>query len=202
LELESAILTRRSARKFKSEPVPEEIIEEMLRMAQAAPSGGNGQSHVFGVIRDAQTKEALAEAAGGQMWIAGAPLVVACCSRLETELDSDPEDDFTSIVNRLRWGADFWEYLLRYKDRRAVSTLLANASPLIPAEHMFLTAVSHGLSACFIGWLDVARASAILGLPDDIRCLFLLPVGYPAEEPKPIGRKGIDEIAFWDAYGK
>ncbi len=78
--------------------------------------------------------------------------------------------------------------------------LLADAVPLIPAEHIFLTAVSHGLSACFIGWLDVQKASRILNLPEDIRCLYLLPVGYPAERPKEKEMKRIEEISFTNKY--
>ena len=80
-------------------------------------------------------------------------------------------------------------------------TLFANPTPLIPMEHMFLTAVSHGLSACFIGFLDVEKANEILNLPENITCLFLLPVGYPGETPKEKETKSIEEISFrniWD----
>lgn len=62
MDLKTAILTRRSARSFKEDiPVPDTVIQEMLQMAQAAPSGGNGQSHLFGIIREKSTKKALAE---------------------------------------------------------------------------------------------------------------------------------------------
>jgi nitroreductase len=40
-------------RKFKDTPVPDEVIQEMLEMARLAPSGGNRQGWVFGVVRDA-----------------------------------------------------------------------------------------------------------------------------------------------------
>lgn len=198
MELEKAILTRRSTRKFLDTPVPEDVIVKMLEMARLAPSGGNGQTHLFGVIRDAETRRALAECAGRQMWIADAPLVIACCARLEPDFSSLPEDDFGYAVNRLRWGRAFCGHLTAYPDWRAPGALLANAAPLIPMEHMFLTAVSYGLSACIVGWLDVEGASALLRLPPDVKCLFLLPVGYPAEPPAPIQKKEIAEISFRD----
>ncbi len=200
MELEAAILTRRSARKFLDTPVSEETVRKMLRMAQAAPSGGNGQTHVFGIVRDADTKRALARAAGNQLWIADAPLVVACCARLDADFHSLPADDFGLEVNRLRWGEAFLDYLMAYPDWRRVASLLANAAPLIPAEHMFLAAVSCGLSACLIGWLDIDGASDALQLPADIRCLFLLPVGYAAFPPAPIERKSLEEISFLDTW--
>ena len=40
------------------------------------------------------------------------------------------------------------------------------------------------LSACWIGDLDISHcADRILGLPSDVTCLFLMPVGYAAENP-------------------
>ena len=68
-----------------------------------------------------------------------------------------------------------------YPDRKACNKLFNNSNPLIPAEHIYLTAVSYGLSACFVGYLDVEKVSEILGLPEHISCLFLLPVGYADE---------------------
>lgn len=200
MELEASILARRSVRKYKSIPVPDDIIEKMLKMAQAAPSGGNGQSHIFGVVRDADKRRELAEAAGNQMWIADAPVVFACCARLDEDYRSLPEGDFTVIVNKLRWGGDFYNYLMEYPNWNSVACLLANAAPLIPAEHIALEAAANGLSSCFIGFLDVDRASAALGLPDDIRCLFLLPVGYADEQPGSKKLKALDEISFNDVY--
>lgn len=200
MELMEAILKRRSARSFKSDHVPEEVITEMLKAAQAAPSGGNGQPHIFGIIRDEKIKKALAKAAGNQMWIADAPLVIACCAVLDENPCEMPDDDFGIEVNKLRWGSELWRYMTEYSDWDGIAKLLANAAPMIPTEHIFLTAVSHGMSACFVGWLDVEKASEILKLPDDVKCLFLLPVGYPTEPPAPIERKSLDEISFCDTY--
>lgn len=200
MELEAVILKRRSVRKFKAAPVSDEIIDKLLRMAQVAPSGGNGQDHVFGIVRDPDLKRELAKAAGNQMWIADAPVVIACCARLGAAWSSLPEDDFGLEVNKLRWGEDFWNYLLDHPDQRAVSCLLSDGTPLIPTEHIVLAAEDCGLSACYIGWLDVKKASELLKLPEDIRCLYLLPVGYADEEPKPIKRKSLGEISFRDTY--
>lgn len=87
-----------------------------------------------------------------------------------------------------------------YPNRNDAVAVFANTAPLIPAEHMFLAAVSYGLSGCFAGWLDVVRASRILKLPPDIRCLFLLPVGYPDEAQGDKEIKTIAEISFFDTF--
>lgn len=200
MEFAEVVKARRSARSFKQAKVGPAIIEEMLDAARLAPSSGNGQSHLFGIVEDEALKLALAKAAGGQMWIADAPLVIACCATLEEDLKDLPEDDFGLIVNQTRFGKPFLEYLNEYEDRRIVKALFANATPLIPAEHIFLTAVSHGLSACFVGYLDVLEASRVLHLPEDKVCLFLLPIGYAEGEPSAKQVKSTKEISFRNTY--
>ena len=77
MELYEAIKNRRSVRKFKDIPIHDDVIQEMLEVARLVPTAGNGQGNVIGVVRDQTIKNQLAEAAGGQMWIASAPVVFA-----------------------------------------------------------------------------------------------------------------------------
>ncbi len=173
----------------------------MLEAARRAPSPGNAQGAVFGVVRDGALKHSLAEAAGGQMWIAGAPVVFACCGDISWDIADAPEDDFGLRVNCLRFGKTFIDFMRTCPDRSARMKLFNNGVPSIPAEHIFLTAVSHGLSACFVGYLDVDRASRILNLPSYLKCLFLLPVGYADEAPAEKALKDLAKIAFYDKWG-
>ena len=202
MDLQAAILKRRSVRAFAPTPIDDAILTELLQMAQAAPSGGNGQAHLFGIIKDPQLKIALAKAAGNQLWIADAPVVIACCAHLPEDMNALPEDDFGLAVNRLRWGEPLLQYLLDYPRWNDMALLFANPTPLLGAQHMFLAAVTHGLSGCFIGWLDVKEAGRILNLPKDIACLFLLPLGYPAEPPRPKELKPLSQLAFFDIYSQ
>lgn len=202
MTLQEAIITRRSIRKFLDKPISDNIINELLKAAQLAPSGGNCQNHIFGIIRDTNSKQALAKAAGNQMWIADAPVIIACCASLETDFKLLPSDDFGLEVNKLRFGEKLLKYIEEYESWNDIAVLLANAAPLIPAEHIFLTAVSFGLSACFIGWLDIKTTNKILNLPADISCLYLLPIGYPKEMPAKKELKNISEISFWEKYDK
>lgn len=195
-----AIKTRRSVRQFKDMPIHDKIIHEMLEGARLAPSPGNVQGYVFGVIRDSVLKSQLAEAAGNQMWIATAPVIFACCGDLSWDIANQPEDDFGLIVNHLRFGKDFINYMNKYPDRRARMKLFNNGAPAIPMEHIFLTAVSYGLNACFIGYLDVDKASELLNLPKHLACLFLLPVGYADEKPGEKNLKSISDISFYDKW--
>ncbi len=200
MEYLEVIKKRRSVRKYKDTPVPEEIIDAIIESARVAPSGGNGQGWLFGVVTDKKVITQLSQAAGNQTWIATAPLVIALCAEVTEELASLAEDDFSLIVNKERFSPEFIEYLRKYPDQRAVSLLFNNSAPMIPGEHIFLTAVNYGLSACWVGFLDVQKASKILNLPDEFSCFFLMPVGYQDEEPCTIARKAVEDIAFRNSF--
>ncbi len=200
MELMQTIIARRSIRRFKPDPVPGPVLAEMLEAARLAPSGGNDQGHVFGVVTDAGTKHRLALAAGSQMWIADAPIVIACCAELDWDLADQPETDFGRQVNDKRFGRDFIRYLCAYPDKYARMRLFENATPLIPMEHISLVAASYGLGSCMVGLLDVERVDRILNLPPHISCLFLLPVGYPAATPGKKHTKSLEEIVFHETW--
>jgi nitroreductase len=200
MELFEVIKKRRSVRKFKDTPIPDDILNEMLEAARLAPSGGNSQEHFFGVIKDPIIKENLSKAAGNQRWIATAPVVFACCADTSWDITNQPDDDFGLIVNKLRFGSEFIKYLCEYPNPKECMALFGNATPLIPSEHIFLTAVSHGLSACFIGYLNVQEADKILKLPQHLTCLFLLPVGYADELPGDKQLKDKNQIVFYDQW--
>lgn len=200
MEILTCIQKRRSTRSFTDQKVSDEIINALLEAARLAPSGGNGQSWMFGVVKNEALKKQLAMAAGEQMWIAQAPVVLALCAVLNEDLSAVEEDDFGLIVNHTRFGKEFVDHVYSFPDKRMTNIFWNNGVPAIPGEHMFLTAVSFGLSACWVGYLDVRKASKILNLPDDIVCLYLMPVGYAASEAKPIERKSVEEVSFVDYW--
>ena len=83
MEFEELIRKRGMVRAFRPDPLPEELVQRLLRNAVRAPSAGNLQPWEFIVVRDGETKRRLAEAALGQMFLAEAPVVIATCRNLE-----------------------------------------------------------------------------------------------------------------------
>ncbi len=192
----NTIYNRRSVRSFKRDPIPEHILHQIMESARWTPSGGNGQGHVFGIVTDPDKREALAKAAGNQMWIAEAPVVIACCARL---YKPEEESDFSREVNKLRWGKEAFSWFSSCPNPYHMALLFCNATPLIPGAHIQLAAAAHGLGTCWIGYMDINECSNILGLPENVRCYFLMPLGYPAEE-KRRPRKPLSEITFGDSW--
>lgn len=73
------IFSRRSIRKYTSEPVSEDEIKTLLEAAMAAPSANNSQPWRFVVVTDRRTLDALAEAHPYGKMLAQATLCIAVC---------------------------------------------------------------------------------------------------------------------------
>ena len=64
----------------------------------------------------------------------------------------------------------------------------------IAVDHMTLMAAELGLGTCWIGAFSQEKVKEILEVPDDCKVVSLLPLGFPADEPKPKQRKDLEEI--------
>jgi nitroreductase len=71
----------------------------------------------------------------------------------------------------------------------------------IAVEHMTLAAHSLGLGTCWIGAFYEDQVKKILGVPDNVRVVALLPLGYPAEPaPRATPRKSLEEIVAYEHW--
>jgi len=72
----------------------------------------------------------------------------------------------------------------------------------IAIENMVLTAWELGVGSCWIGAYDEEEARRSLGIPDNLRVVSMLTLGYPAEQPRPKRRKALNEIVHWNRYAR
>jgi nitroreductase len=70
----------------------------------------------------------------------------------------------------------------------------------IAVDHMTLAAVAEGLGTCWIGAFYEDKVKEILGIPEQIRVVALLPMGYPAQVARPTPRKKLDEILAYERW--
>ena len=80
MTVEQAIRKRYSCRAYLDKPIEVEKMGKILEAARLAPSAKNLQDWRFVVVTDSDLKIRLAEAASGQMFIAGAAAVIVACS--------------------------------------------------------------------------------------------------------------------------
>jgi nitroreductase len=68
-------------------------------------------------------------------------------------------------------------------------------------DHMTLRATELGLGTCWIGAVSAAKVRELLGIPDAMPLIDLLPLGYPADPaPAPKNRKSLDEIVHYETW--
>jgi nitroreductase len=70
----------------------------------------------------------------------------------------------------------------------------------IAVDHMTLQAVEEGLGTCWIGAFDEVSVKQILGVPDTVRVVSLLPLGYPEHVPAPTPRKAAEKLVAFDTW--
>ena len=70
----------------------------------------------------------------------------------------------------------------------------------IATEHIALAATAEGLGTCWIGAFDENGVRELLGIPETIRVVELLALGYPADSPRPRRRKTTGEIVCYDRW--
>ncbi len=176
------LLSRRSIRRYRPDPVPQALIEQVLTAAIWAPSAHNRQPWRFAVVTDATRKEALARAMGA-------------CLRRDLEADGIDEaviaQDTARSFARLTGAPVLIVVSLsmvdmdEYPDQRRQQHefLMAAQSTAMAGQNLLLAAHGLGLGAC---WMcaplfvpDIVRAA--LDLPDDWQPQGLITLGYPAE---------------------
>jgi len=181
METQEAILQRRSVRKYKSGPVPKEALVKILEAVRWAPSWANTQCWEVVVVDDLEMKKRLQAClpSGNPSFqaVVDAPLVLALAGK------------------KGRAGL-----------KRGVPTTIFGDWMMfdlgIAGQNLCLAARALGLGTVHIGLLDHKKAKEVLGLPEDIELAELIPVGYPAEEPRAPGRKEFAQFVHANKFGQ
>ena len=79
MDVLSAIQGRRSIRQYSSQPIEDIKLNKVLEAARLSPSANNRQSCKFVIVKDNETRANLAEAAGGQLFVGQAPVILVAC---------------------------------------------------------------------------------------------------------------------------
>lgn len=109
MELWDAILTRRSIRKYKSDQIPDELLEKILRAGMQAPSARNKQPWHFVVVRDREMLNKISDVHPYAYMLKEAPVGIVICgdSNIETTIDYIVQDCSAATQNMLLAAHDF-----------------------------------------------------------------------------------------------
>lgn len=149
------ILSRKSVRQFTAEPVTEAQIDTLLRCAMAAPSAVNFQPWDFIVVTERALLDTIGNRFPNTRISENVQVAFVMCGNMEKTFPGAP---------------DFWI------DDVSAAT-----------ENLLLAAHSMGLGAVWCGIFHTDKVPGlqqILGLPEHIVPLCVVPVGHPAEDPE------------------
>ncbi len=175
------IKERRSIRKYKPDPVPEEALRKVMEAVRWAPSWANTQCCEVIVVRDQKTKSelktALRETNPALSSMTDAPLILILCGKKGVSGFSKGEP---------RTVKGDW--------------LMFDVG--LAMENLCLTAHALGLGTVVIGSFDHKKVEEIMGVPSNVEVVAMTPLGYPAARGGSPKRKEISEFVFYERYGK
>ncbi len=187
-----AIQNRRSIRKFKPDPVPDELIHQMLEAARLAPSAGNRQPWRFQVVKGGILKDRLfKEATSGAEHITGAPVNIVCGSELLAFVKG--HKFAPSGSEYLGADSENWDDIKQFIPAAHLYTAIA-------VEHMTLVGTALGLGTCWVHSIRHSQVAKTLGWPRHIVVLALLLVGYPDEDPPPRSRLALEDVILREQH--
>lgn len=189
MEFQDVVARRRMVRRYKKDPVPKDVVEAIMANARRGPSAGFSQGFGFLVLEEpdhiARFRSASTPDKEPENWFAAtfdAPLVVVTCSNKGVYLDryAQPDKGFVDRSDAW-WPAPYWD----------IDTGFA-------ALLILLTAVDHGLGACFFG-LPKTRIDAVheaFDIPPAFHPIGAITVGYPDEPPRDLKarRKPVGDV--------
>lgn len=209
LELPEVIKQRRAARAFKSDPIPEDILERILHLGIQAPSGFNLQPWRFILIKSAENKAKLKECAFNQRQIEEAPVVLICCgdrAAVSTE----------NIEAVIRLGEEHQSMNEQYANymRNTIPGFVENSPSfgnqevwtnrhtMLAVDHLMLVAKSYGVDSCPMEGFVTSQVKSAFNIPDTVDVCCLLPLGYAAEPDKNYGgRFDLSQVCYAESYG-
>lgn len=180
-------LNHRSVRKYKPEPISEEILQGLVAAAQSAATSSNLQLWSIVSVQDPERRETMAKLCGDQAQVRHAGVFFAFIA------DHYRIKEAAAAQGELSEGLPYTEFFT-----------MAVVDAALAAERMVCTAEALGLGICYIGGLrnDAQGVKEFLNLPEGCFGVFGLCIGWPAEsqraEIKPRLRQ--EEIWFRETY--
>ena len=194
LSVPEAAHRRRSIRAYTPDPVPQAELDAILREVSLAPSAFNLQPWRFVIVKDEETKRALAGVAYNQRQVTAAPAVIV--------LYTDMADTLANLHEVARPGTTP-EQVEGF--RKMVEGSFASQGPaereawgyaqgFIALGYLELVAEAHGFATSPMGGFDPEGVKQLLGLPATSRVPALVAIGRGAEDGVPHHRHALERI--------
>lgn len=210
LSLHDAIFTTRSMRHLKPGPVPKADLEYIVEAATMAPSAGNLQLWSFVIVTEEDARARIAEAyrEAGRIYIRDTVLA-------DPDIDADRQRVYERAMHNVEHLDEAPVIIIACltmpcPDDAAVSSgLFGSIYPAI--QNLMLAGRSRGLGSvlltlgtdyCPAGELKATPVREVVNLPEGIKSVALIPMGYPRGTWGRPWRKPSREAVHWEKWGK
>lgn len=229
-QFEQLAKSRRATRRFRPDPVPEELLHRIVEIAHWAPSGYNLQPTHFTVVTDPLLRQRLMVACMHQRPVSEAPAVIVVSG------DRDVMDrHFDRMIEAERKNQSIkpgYEALLRrvvplafrrgplgigflWKATLLPIVRLFKPIPELPAVHrrfwlakqtslaamnLMLAAEAAELATLPMEGFDEGRVRAVLGMPRSQVVTLVIPIGYPTDAPRQKTRLPVSMVLHRDRW--
>ena len=201
---------RRTIRRFKPDPIPDEYVDKIIEAARWAPSGYNSQPWDFVVVKDKKLKDTIMQ------WIDSYWELSSKAENarepwqrqtshpwLDTEMDYHNAPVFIILFGDTRTQVGL-PMMVRFDNDRRQS--IFNSSLANAFLYMNLAATSLGLGAQWVSAIANPYVETLtkdlLEVPKEVKFYDMMAVGYPDTEPKPRLVRAKEEMVHHDGYDR
>lgn len=182
--MKTLLASHRSVRRYKPQPIEEEVLQDVLTAASRASTVGNMQLYSLIVTRSPQLLEALKPLHFNQPMLDTAPCMVTVCADIHRFSLWCEQRAATPRFDNFAWF------------------LNAATDALLAAQNLCVQAEAHGLGICILGTTlyTAAEQARLLKLPKGVIPLTAIVLGYPDEYPEQPDRLPLEAVVHYDRY--
>jgi nitroreductase len=198
VEFFDVVRTQRAMRRLKPDPVSDEDLHVILDAAIHAPSGGNLQGWNFIVIREHKIKVQI-----GAWYLEGWNRMYGGGRREQMLANEAMARTYRSANYLANHLAEVPVLILVTQRNSGGADLSAGASIYPAVQNLMLAARALGLGTTLttLHRLHEKDVKELLGIPDDVDTMALIPVGYPRGNFGEPSRLPAEKVTYWERWG-
>ncbi len=191
------IYTTRALRRFKPDPVPDEVLFQLFDAAIRASSGQNAQDWRWIIIRDPAMKKQMRE------WAVEGWSRYSARYGSEEEIAALPRNQRLSLlsVRDLALSLDKVPVIVAVLGMKGRHSTPGGST--FPAVQNFqLAARAMGLGSSIFNLPMREQLYEMLGIPESNQLYALLPIGYPTDKQGPLNRKPVKAVVYNERFAE
>jgi nitroreductase len=189
----------RSMRRLKPDPIPDDLLRQVLEAGSLAANGGNMQSWRFLVVRDPAVK-----AAAAQWYRKAWHEIVGPRYRSGGPAPGTTPEAFGRMLNAAEYLADHFHEAPVWIVPCGPGPRNTGSSIFPAVQNMLLACRALGLGATLTTlYLSFEKETeAALGLPEGVHSYAIIPVGFPMGKFGPVRRAPLENVVYADKWGQ